>query len=269
MSDDQLQIVVLLRRLCAQPGAVHREQILGRCEGAALAASLHLASELNAQVTAIAVGPAKREDRVLAMALRAGCHRAFRVDLGDAAEVDYLGLASALVPAIERDRYDLVLCGERSQDELQGAVGPAVAELLDIDHLSGVVGVHVEEGLVIARQRGDGCFHTYRCALPALLAISAFRPPPRSAVQAVLEDLGESPEEDARPAEREPATGPVSVRSGTIEALRLEQLGLDAGELAHRATMVGRSRPARSGPNAMMAASPRELIARLEDDRLL
>ncbi len=265
---EQLRIVVLLRRLQERPGKASSDQILGRCEGAALAASLYLADELNAHVTAVAVGPAQRENRVLAMALRAGCHKAIRVDAPAVDTIDYLGIATMIAPAIDKDTYHLVLCGDRTQDELQGAVGPAVAELLEIAHLPGIVGLHVEDGIVVARQRGDDCFHTYRCEWPSLLCIAGFKAPPKSAVQALLEEMDETEEE---PDEGElPTRGrTVSVRSGALEELRLDRLDIDDEELEHRATLVGSAREAYHGPRATIVKTSSDLIRRLEDDRLL
>ena len=40
--------------------------------------------------------------------------------------VDYLGTARVLAATARHLQHDLVVCGDRSQDELQGAMGPAV-----------------------------------------------------------------------------------------------------------------------------------------------
>lgn len=264
---EQLELAVLLRRLRVRPDEVDGEQILGRCEGATLAASLYLAEVLKARVTAFAVGPASRENRVLAMALRAGCHRAVRIDAPGVDHMDYLSVAQVLARAIDRDDFDLVMCGDRAQDELSGAVGPAVAELLGLSHLRGVTSVHVEEGLIVARQRGDDCFHTYRCAYPSLLCISQFKPPPKSAVQQMLEELGEVPDDDD---EHHEARGPtVAVRGGALEELRVDQLELDARALRRRRRLAGKPHVAHRGAHATMAQTPADLVRMLQDDRLI
>lgn len=266
---ERLELAVLLRRLGASTSDADTEQILGRCEGATLAASLYLAEVLDAQVTALSVGPANRENRVLAMALRAGCHRAVRIDAPGTDQMDYLSVAQVLARAVDRDRddFDLVLCGDRAQDELLGAVGPAVAELLGIAHLRRVTGVRVEEGLVVARQRGDDCFHTYRCGFPSLLCISEFEPPPKSAVQQMLEELGELPDDEA---DDDGKTGrTVTRRGGALEELRADQLELDARALRRRRRLTGTAHAAHRGAHATMAQTSAELIRLLQDDRLI
>jgi len=269
MSDgEQIKVVVLLRRLLDKPGSIATDQILGRCEGAALAASLYLAEELDAHVTAIAVGPAKRENRVLAMALRAGCHEAIRVDASEVDELDYLGVATVIAEAIKPNGFDLVLCGDRAQDELQAAVGPAVAELLEVAHLPGVVGLHVEDGLVVARQRDDDCFHTYRCGMSSLLCVAAFKPPPKSAVQSLLEELDE-PGEEPDKHEESSEHRVVSVNSGALSEVRLDRLDVDEDALKRRDGLGGVPRPAHHGAHATIVTSSTDLVSRLEDDRLL
>ena len=74
-----MTVAILLRRALARPGQSDEHEVLGPCERGALVAGLRVAEGLGHDAVAIAVGPSRREDRVLAMALRAGCSRALRV----------------------------------------------------------------------------------------------------------------------------------------------------------------------------------------------
>ncbi len=235
---DRPRIVVLLRRLCGSPRHVAEDAVLGQCERAALAAALILRGELGGQVTAAALGPASREDRVLAMALRAGCDRAVRAWDAETAELDYLGVAKVLAAVTERVGFDLVIVGDRSQDEGQGATGPAVAQLLGVPHLGRLVDVRGDDGAVVATQRAAGKLYELRSGFPAVLCVARL------------------------PSDRSP-TGESVPGRGSIEELDLEELGLDPRALAHRRRFVGIARATRPGPNATMLASPRELAERL------
>lgn len=245
---DELRIAILLRRLQARPGAVSGGQVLGRCERAALAAGLHLRSAFArpATVTVISMGPARREDRVLAVALRSGCDRAVRVFDHQLEELDYLGTATVLARAVEHVGVDLLLCGDRAQDELTGAVGPAVAELLGHPHVSGVVDATADGDAVIASRRDLGKLHRFRCGLPAVLCVSSFAP---------RTDDG--------------ATETAASRSQSIEELDLDRLGIDLGTLEHRRKLLGRARATRRGLNASMATSPSDLVSRMVEGHLL
>jgi electron transfer flavoprotein beta subunit len=238
-------IAVLLRRLRSRPDHVNEAEVIGQCERAALTAALKLSAELDAEVTAMAVGTAKREDRVLAMALRSGCNRGVRIYDRKVNELDYLGIASVLAAGLRHIGADLVLCGDRSEDELQGAIGPTVAEKLGVPHLSGLVDVRGDGDAVIARHRGAGRFHTFRCTWPMVLCVHSF---PRA----------RHPRDDGR------RSGP-----GSIDHYDLEALSIDIRELSYRSRLVGSSHPRRSGRNATMADGVDQLVSRLREDHVL
>lgn len=239
------RLLLMLRRLRADPTHVNEDEVLGRCERAALATALQLRAELSASLTAIAVGP-RREDRVLAMALRAGCDHAVRAHDGVLDRADYLATAQVLAATATRVGFDLIICGDRSQDELHGATGPAVAELLDLPHVGNVVETRGDGGAVVLTQRAAGNLHKLRCPLPCLLCVAAY-------TKTASDDGPSTP----------------SPRGGNIEQLYLADLGIDARELSHRRQFLGSARAVRSGCNATMVSSARELVARLDDDHLL
>lgn len=243
----QTRIVVLLRRLCDGPNHVSEDEVLGKCERAALTAALTLRGELpGGEVTALAVGPASREDRVLAMALRAGCDKAVRVHDPQLEDMDYLGYATVLASAVRHLGFDVVICGNRSQDELLGATGPAMAGLLEVPHLSNLIDVRGEDGGLICMRRARGAVHEYRCTMPLVACVAAF-PPTR------------------RPAESDYTTK----RAGGITELSMDQVSLDARTLQYRKRFVGQARASRTGANATLVASPSDLIAHLERDHVL
>lgn len=244
-SEGKPQIAVLLRRLRSTPDHVNDFEVIGQCERAALAAALKLSSELDAEVTAVALGSAKREDRVLAMALRAGCTRGVRIHGSKVEALDYLGRARVLAAGIAKLEVDLVVCGDRSEDELQGAMGPAVAEMLSVPHLSGLVDVRGDTDAVIARHRASGRFHTFRCTWPVVLCIHSF------------------------PRARHPRHDQDPRRPGSIDYFDLDSLSIDMRALNHRARLTGTTHPRRGGRNATMADSVGQLVTRLREDHLL
>src|SRR5205085_5373657 len=139
-----MTVAILLRRALARPGQSDEHEVLGPCERGALVAGLRMAAALGDDAIAIAAGPARREDRVLAMALRAGANRAVRLGADGIDDLDYLGLAEALAATVRSVGADLVTCGDRSIDERTGAIGPALAELLGFAHVTGVVSLTVD-----------------------------------------------------------------------------------------------------------------------------
>jgi electron transfer flavoprotein beta subunit len=262
-------VAVLLRRLQARPGAPDDDDVLGRCEGGALATAFELAQRLEAPVHAIAVGPARREDRVLAMALRAGCARAMRVDDSELAEVDYLGLAQVLAAAIRHVGARVVVCGDRSADEGAGAIGPAVAELLGWSHLTCVTRIAIEADSLVAVRRADGVMQRVRLQMPAVVCAVAppLERPARASTNDPAPDDAQAEDEPVDPRSKRkprPRTPPPS-----IDELELSELGLDPRAVAPRRTSAGRLRQVRSRGAAALASSAADLIERLRADRLL
>jgi electron transfer flavoprotein beta subunit len=234
------RIVVLLRRLRARPDAATGARIIGACDQAALRAALALKVGAGVTVTALAAGPAEREDEALRLAMAAGVDRAFRVDDSTLNAMDYYGLARALAGAIKHQGFDLVLTGDRSEDEGQGAVGPAVAELLGVLHLGAARRVTIVDKEVRATRREAGIERTLALPLPALVAVAAH-------------------------------TGGALVDSGAqkpITVLDLATIGLSAPELKHREPLLGRPQPVRLSRNATLVG-PEELVVRLREERLL
>ncbi len=240
-----IKMVVLMRRLRARPDGAGASRLCGTCDESALRAALAArAANPGATVTALSAGPGISEDPVLRWALGAGADRAVRVDDNALLTVDYQGLGRALGGAARALGADLVFCGDRSEDEVQGAVGPAVAEALGIAHVTGAHDIKVAAGAATLTRREGGFVRTLRVRLPALLGVT-------SQAGAVL------PPHDKQD------------QSKPIQALDLAAVGLSAAELKHRDRCLGKAHPVRVVRNATLVKDPDELVARLREDRLL
>ncbi len=233
-----MKVVVLMRRRRDRPDAPAGEALLGRCDDAALQTALALRGG-DGRVTAVAAGASEREDVVLADALRAGADHALRVHDPGLAFIDYFEIARVLAAAAKKVGFDVILCGERSEDEAQGAVGPAVAEVLGIPHLTGALVVVGDGKTALVTRRDRGTVRTLRVPLPAVITVARFA------------------------GERAPAIG----RDGALEATDLQGVGLQAAELRHRDRCVGRAQALRTGQATMVGAA--ELVETLKAERLV
>jgi electron transfer flavoprotein beta subunit len=264
MARDPSGVAVLLRRLQARPGASAADDVLGLCERGALATALALAGPLGMAVTAIAVGPARREDRVLAMALRAGCDRALRVSDEGTDDLDYLGLARILAAAARYVGARVITCGDRSQDEHTGAIGPAVAELLGAAHLTQVVHAEVDADTLVVERAGDGSQQRFRLSPPAVLCV---RPPPVVPGAQRAETVPEYDDDDDTDVRTRRAA--ALIRVPTIEEVDLARIGVDRAAVDERRTGSGRIRPVRGRRRALVSPTPSDLVARLRADHLI
>ncbi len=241
-----MTVAILVRRAQARPGQHDDDQVLGPCERGALAAGLALAHARGVDAVAIAVGPARREDRVLAMALRAGCARGVRITGEATDDLDYLGLAEILAAAVRKVGATIAVCGDVSVDERVGAVAPALAELLALPHVTGVRAARSIDGMIEVEHAAASGVLTLRLAPPLVIAMVA--PPVRG-------------RDEAAPA---PAAATQSLLS-----YELEELGLDPRRLAPRRALAGRLRPLRGARQATILGSASELVARLRDEHVL
>jgi electron transfer flavoprotein beta subunit len=229
-------IVVLLRRLRARPDGSPAADVIGSCDAAALAAAVALGGD----VVVVAAGP-EREDEALRHALRRGAGRAARVWGDGLVGVDYHGVARVLAAAARRLDAQLVLTGDISEDEGQGAVGPAVAEALGVPHLTSAVDLRLDPPAVLATRRDRGLVRTLRLPLPAVITV-------RASAAALPEPAGGAQE---------------------IEVWDLAALGIETRELRHRDRCLGRPTPVRMHGQATLLREPAELVARLRAEGLL
>lgn len=138
----------------------------------ALEEGLRIREKFSGKVTAISMGPPQaREALEESLAIGADdavllCDKAF-------AGADTLATAYALAAGIQKlGRFDLILCGNETVDGATGQVGPQLAELLDISHITHVNEIEfIDETSLKARQALEYGYLRVQVKLPALLSV--------------------------------------------------------------------------------------------------
>ncbi|MCG8421145.1 MAG: hypothetical protein MJE77_24760 [Proteobacteria bacterium] len=272
MTKNSVHVVVLISHLEQGPAAaaIGEHEALGGCERAALQLALRLRDQLHGTLTALALGREALQRPILDAALRAGCNRAVCLDQPGKTDLNWanindLSAARVISAALSRIECHLLLCADHWQDELRSAIGAAVAELQGIPHLTGVVDA-VPDGphSVIAKHRGGGQVHRFRCSLPVTLCVLASEPgePGEPA-----RDPAADPTGAVTRASRPETQPPGLPHPAEIERLSPTDLGIELEDLNHHQGDL--IRPARPAHKAAVMASAADLIARLVDDHLL
>ena len=126
------------------------------------------------EVVALTLGPDKAAE-ALRVALAMGADSGIHVNDPKFESYNELFAAYIISEAIKKDAdgFDLILCGKYNIDLDAGAVGPALAEFLDLPHVGAVTGLDISDDgkHLTARRRIEGADEVVECDLPALLTV--------------------------------------------------------------------------------------------------
>jgi electron transfer flavoprotein beta subunit len=124
------------------------------------------------EVVALILGPDKAAE-ALRVALAMGADSGIHINDTALESQNELFAAQVIAQAIRQDEagFDLIICGKYNIDLDAGALGPALAEYLDLPHVGAVQGLELSDDgkSFVARRRIEGAEEVVECDLPALL----------------------------------------------------------------------------------------------------
>ena len=124
-------------------------------------------------VVALSMGPPNAAEG-LTQCYALGADRAVLLSDRALAGSDTLATAQALALALQREAPDLIVCGRNSSDAETGQVGPEVAELMGLPHVSNVRNLEVDRAgnrITVERVTDEG-YQVLECALPAVVCVT-------------------------------------------------------------------------------------------------
>jgi len=156
------------------PDPKTRSLIPNPCDLVAIEAALQIQERLgDGKIVLMTVGPPESEP-VFRKYLALGVDEGIRIWDTRLERVDSYITSSLLASAIKRVGYDLILCGRESPDTTTAQIGPRIAELLDLPHVSGIadltIGADGREAWV-KRKLEKGDREEVYCPLPALFTV--------------------------------------------------------------------------------------------------
>ena len=121
-------------------------------------------------------------DDMLFAASARGVDRLIKLNGDFESGVNNHAMARAIAPLIKEIQPDLVMTGVQAHNDLDGSLGPLLAEYVDIPFVGYVAGVkHEGDKVVVRKEYPGGLIGEMEVALPALLGIQAAEQPPRPA----------------------------------------------------------------------------------------
>ena len=83
--------------------------------------------------------------------------------------LDSVGVAKALASVLKDNGFDIIFAGKQAVEDDCSAIGPMVAEFLDIPHVSTVTKLNVEDNKLTAEREFEGGIEVFEASLPALI----------------------------------------------------------------------------------------------------
>ena len=138
-----------------------------------LVRAVQMKSSPTDQVVALSMGPPHTKEG-LVQCLALGADRAVLLTDRALAGSDTLATARALALALEKENPDLIVCGRNSADAETGQVGPELAELMGLPHISQVRKLDYEPDTnsIIAERATDEGYQVIQCSLPAVVCVT-------------------------------------------------------------------------------------------------
>lgn len=130
--------------------------------------AIRLREEHGGEVTVITVGP-DRAEQALRTAMAMGADKGIIVDDEDLETADEYSIAQVLAGVIEDLEYDIILGGYMAVDDGSAQVGPRLAELLNIPHISTITKLTIEGETVEVEKDVEGDVEYIQSKLPILV----------------------------------------------------------------------------------------------------
>ena len=169
----QVPDTAIATRLDAEQKSIDRSEttyVVNPFDEYAIEAGLQLKEKYGGEVTLVTMGP-DRADEALRTGLAMGADKGVHISDPALEGSDTLVTAKVLAAAIKGLPYDIVLCGKVATDDNSGQVGPALAELLGIPHISGATTLEVDDDAkkATATREVEGGFMRMEVPIPAVI----------------------------------------------------------------------------------------------------
>jgi electron transfer flavoprotein beta subunit len=200
--------------------------IINEFDDHAMEQAILLKEQAGGQVTVLALS-AEGVDDILFTAAAKGIDRLIKLEAEEGQTVNNHALARALASIVRELKPDLIMTGVQAHNDLDGPVGPLLAEYLGLPYVGYIAGVKPDgDGLIAHKEYPGGLAAEFQVKLPAALGIQAAEKPPRYVAVSKVRQAMQTAKIEARPC---PAFDPA----GGLAPTRLYQ-----PEPAERATML-------------------------------
>lgn len=145
----------------------------------ALEQALLLKEKYGGEVTVLALNIREETDEMLFSSLAKGADKAVKIS-GDLEGIDNHIKAKILRKIIEGFKFDLILTGVQTVEDVDGYGGPLLSSYLSIPYVGVISGVSVlKDTLLVKKELPAGLLSEIEVSIPCILGIQAAESPPR------------------------------------------------------------------------------------------
>jgi electron transfer flavoprotein beta subunit len=153
--------------------------IVNEFDDHAIEQAILLKERTGAQVTILSINMEGIDDLLFTAAAK-GADRLIKLNGDFENGISNHALARALASIISTLNPDLILTGVQAHNDLDGSVGPQLAELLGMPYIGYVSGVNVNgDKVAVRKEYPGGLIGEMQASLPILLGVQAAEQPPR------------------------------------------------------------------------------------------
>ena len=233
-------------RVNTQTGFVDKaeiEWVVNPYDEYALETALRLKEKAGAgTITVVALGP-ERVKTALRTALAIGADGAVQLTAPEFDGIDALAAGRLLAKAVQRQPFDLVLCGKQAVDDDQAAVPPAIAHFLGVPHVSVVAELTADfaTGTIVARREIEGATEVVHARVPCLVTMQKGNYEPRYPT----------------------LKGMMGAKKKEIPVLGAAELGIDPAVLTRRLKYIEDRLPPGRKPGRVLEGEPAQVVPEL------
>lgn len=220
----------LVEELAIDPGGAALDttwlrQIINEFDDHSIEQAILLKEKGGGQVIVAAV-EAEGIDDILFTAAAKGADQLIKLT-GDTSNANNHALALVFADLMKELQPDLILTGVQAHNDLDGSVGPLLAEKLSMPYVGYVAGLTVSNDKVVVRKEySGGLIAEVEVKLPAVLGIQASEQPPRYVAYSKIRQVMGTAKIDERP------IASLDTSGGTTISRMFKP------EVAERATMI-------------------------------
>lgn len=215
---------------------------ISECDRYGVEAALRLKEAGEAEVVVLSLG-GDRASKGIKEALAMGCDRAIHVASDALMSADAITIARVLAAAARSEEADLVICGQQSDDLSYNAVGPALAQYLDMRHVQIVLEMEPsgDGQLRVSHELDNNLIETVDVKLPAVLGVQSGINDVRYASLKGIMQAGAKPQ----------------------QKLSLEDLGLSDADVAPKVKIEKVGFPVKTSQAEMLEGAPKDVAGQL------